>query len=234
MPREELLARTFVELADTLVADFDVVDLLHLLVDRCAEILDVDAAGIMLVAPSGELRVMASTSHVMRLLELFQLQAEEGPCLEAYRTGVPVINQDLEGSNGRWPKFSAEAVDAGFHSVHALPLRLRGEVIGALNMFHRSRGVMEPADVVVAQALADVATVGLLQHRAAREAQELQQHLNHALNSRVVIEQAKGVVAERSRLNMHESFTMLRSYARSNNLRLSDVAEDVIAGTLIL
>src|SRR5687768_15430506 len=164
MPREAVLARTLVELADTLVADFDVVELLTLLADRCVDVLDVDAAGLMLVAPDGNLRVMASSSEAMRMLELFELQAQEGPCLDCYKTGSPVVNQDLETVDGRWPRFAAEALAAGFHSVHALPMRLRGTVIGALNLFHVSTGVMREADVAAAQALADVATIAILQH----------------------------------------------------------------------
>ena len=178
MPREAMLARTFVELADTLVADFDVVELLTLLADRCVDVLDVDAAGLMLVAPDGDLRVMASSSEAMRVLELFELQAQEGPCLDCYRTGQPVVNQDLAAVDGRWPRFAAEALAAGFRSVHALPMRLRGTVIGALNLFHIEPGEMRRADIDAAQALADVATIAILQHRAALEAQVLNEQLN--------------------------------------------------------
>src|SRR5450755_2404368 len=167
MPREALLARTFVELADTLVDDFDVVELLTLLADRCVDVLDVAAAGLMLAAPDGELRVMASSSEAMRVLELFELQAQEGPCLDCHRTGQPVLNQDLATVNGRWPRFAAEALAAGFRSVHAFPLRLRGTVIGALNLFQLAAGAMREADVDAAQALADVATIAILSHRAA-------------------------------------------------------------------
>ena len=232
MERETMLARTFVELADTLVADFDVIELLTLVTDRCIEVLDVGAAGIMLVAPGGELRVMASSSEAMRVLELFELQAEEGPCLDCFRTGVPVVNQDLAEAGGRWPQFAPEALASGFHSVHARPMRLRGTVMGALNLFHVEPGEMREADVVVAQALADVATIAILQHRAVLEAQVVNDQLHHALNSRVVIEQAKGMVAEREHLNMEEAFARLRSHARNNNLRLVDVAHQVIGGTL--
>lgn len=227
-----MLARTFVELADTLVADFDVVELLTLLTDRCIEVLDVVAAGIMLVAPGGELRVMASSSEAMRVLELFELQAEEGPCLDCFRTGVPVVNQDLAAADGRWPQFAPEALASGFHSVHALPMRLRGAVVGALNLFHVEPGQMRQADVDAAQALADVATIAILQHRAVLEAQVVNEQLHHALNSRVMIEQAKGMVAERDGSSMEEAFAKLRSHARNNNLRLVDVAQQVIGGTL--
>jgi GAF domain-containing protein len=227
-----MLARTLVELADTLVADFDVVELLTLLADRCVEVLGVGAAGLMLVAPEGDLRVMASSSETMRVLELFELQSQEGPCLDCYRSGQPVVNQDLATIDGRWPRFGPEALAAGFHSVHALPMRLRGSVIGALNLFDIEPGEMRPADVEAAQALADVATIAILQHRAAFEAQVLNEQLNHALNTRIVIEQAKGMVAEREGLDMEQAFSTLRGHARSHNLRLADVANAVIVGTL--
>src|SRR5688500_10470230 len=147
MPKQALLIRTLVEMADSLVADFDVVDLLTLLADRCVDVLDVGAAGLMLAAPEGDLRVMASSSETMRVLELFELQSQEGPCLDAYRTGLPVLNQDLSTANGRWPRFAAEALAAGFQSVQALPTRLRGSVIGALNLFHVEPGEMRQPDV---------------------------------------------------------------------------------------
>lgn len=232
MTREAVLARTLVELADTLVDDFDVVDLLTRLADRCVEVLDVQTAGIMLAAPDGQLRVMASSSEAMRVLELFEIQAQEGPCLDSHRTGVPVVNQDLAAVNGRWPRFAAEALAAGFQSVHALPMRLRGSVIGALNLFRAGPGEMEQADIDVAQAFADVATIAVLQHQAAHEAQLVNEQLTHALNSRVIIEQAKGMVAERLNLDMERSFTALRNHARNHNLRLADVANAVIAGTI--
>ena len=232
MSKEAMLASTLVELADTLVDDFDVVELLTRLADRCVTMLDVQAAGIMLGAPGGQLRVMASSSEAMRLLELFEIQAKEGPCLDTHRTGLPVVNQDLATVNGRWPRFATEALAAGFQSVHALPMRLRGSVIGALNLFREGPGEMGPADVGIAQAFADVATIAILQHRATTEAQLLNEELTHALTSRVVIEQAKGMVAERLKLGMEESFAALRTHARNHNLRLVAVAEAVIGGTL--
>ena len=171
VPREAMLARTLVELADTLVADFDVVELLTLLADRCVELLEVGAAGLMLAGPDGDLRVMASSSEAMRVLELFELQSKEGPCLDCYLSGRPVVDQDLATVTSRWPLFAAETLAAGFCSVQALPLRWRGTVIGALNLFHIEPGEMLGADVEAAQALADVATIAILQHRASLEAQ---------------------------------------------------------------
>ena len=220
-PREGLLARALVELADTLVADFDVVELLTLLADRCVEVLDVAAAGLLLAGPCGDLRMMASSSEAMRVLELFELQAQEGPCLDCYRSGQAVVNQDLASVNGRWPRFAPEALAAGFRSVHALPMRLRGSVIGALNLFHAETGEMRSADIDAAQALADIATIAILQHRATLEAQVVNQQLQHALNSRIVIEQAKGM-----------AFTALRNHARNHNLLLVVVAEAVIGGSV--
>ena len=232
MSREEKLARTLVELADTLVADFDVVELLTLLTSRSVEVLDVEAAGLMLVAPEGDLRVMASSSETMRVLELFELQAQEGPCLDCYRTGLPVVNKDLKATDDRWPRFSPVALGAGFETVHSLPMRLRGVVIGALNLFSVEAKELSKADLDAAQAMADVATIAVLQHRAALEAQILTEQLNYALNSRIVIEQAKGMVAERESLDMEQSFSMLRNHARNHNLRLVDVAREIITAKL--
>jgi GAF domain-containing protein len=175
---------------------------------------------------------MASSSEAMRVLELFEIQSQEGPCLDCYRAGQPIVNQDLATVNGRWPRFASEALAAGFQSVHALPMRLRGVIIGALNLFRSDEGPMDEADVIAAQAFADVATIAILQHRAVLDAQVLNQQLNHALTSRTVIEQAKGVLAERGGLNMEQAFARLRNYARNHNLRLVDVARAVIDGTL--
>ena len=232
MAREAMLVTTLVELADTIVGDFDVVELLTRVADRCVEILDVEAAGLMLVAPDGDLRVMASSSAAMRVLELFELQSHEGPCLDCYQSGAPVLNQDLRTAGTRWPRFSVEALAAGFLSVQALPLRLRGSVIGALNLFHADARELSQADVDAAQALADVATVAILQHPAAVETQLLNAQLHHALQSRIVVEQAKGVVAERLGTDVEAGFNRLLSYSRSNRLRLADVAAEVARGTL--
>jgi GAF domain-containing protein len=232
MATESLLVRTLVELADTLVDDFDVVELLTLLTDRCVELLDVTAAGLMLVSPEGDLRVIASSSEAMRVVELFELQARQGPCSECFRTGEPVINEDLSAAVARWPTFGPVAVDAGFRWVHAIPMRLRGRIIGALNLFQGDPGGLDASDVASARALADMATIAILQHRTVHEARELADRLNVALNSRIVIEQAKGVLAERLGLDMESSFSLLRTHARSNNLLLVDVCSGIIDGTV--
>lgn len=232
MVRETLLAQAFVELADTLVDDFDVIELLTRLTDRCVGVLGAAAAALMLAGPDGGLRVMASSNDTVRLLELQELAAEEGPGVECFSRKEPVVNQDLGASAERWPSFGPGAIAAGFHSVHALPMRLRGTVIGALTLFHIEPSEMSPSDIDAAQSLADVATIAILQHRAALEAQLLNDQLSHALNSRVVIEQAKGMVAERRGLDLDQAFTLLRSYARAHNIRLSDLARDIIDGRL--
>ena len=230
MSRQEKLAKTLVELADTLVDDFDVVELLTRLTDRSVEVLDVDAAGLMLVAPEGDLRVMASSSETMRVLELFELQSQEGPCLDCYRIGRPVVSADLGVDDGGWPHFAPIAMAAGFRSVQALPMRLRGVVIGALNLFSVAPGAMDQPNVEAAQAMADVATIAVLQHRASLEAQILNEQLNYALNSRIVIEQAKGMVAERLTLDMERAFGALRNHSRNHNFRLVDLARDITIG----
>lgn len=230
--REATLVHTFVELADSLVDDFDLVELLTLVADRSVEVLDVAAAGLMVGAPDGELRVVASSSDAMRVLELFEVQAEEGPCPECYRTGKPVINEQLTSVDARWPNFAPRALAAGFRSVHALPMRLRGRTIGALNLFRATEGVLGSADVVAAQAFADVATIAILSHQAAAEAQAINDQLTKALNSRIVIEQAKGMVAQETGLDMGHSFNRFRTHARNHNLRLADVAASIIDGTL--
>ncbi len=232
MVRETLLTETFVELADTLVADFDVVEILTLLADRCVEVFDVHAAGIMLAAPDGDLRVIASSSEAMRVLELFEVQSAQGPCYDAFHTGVAVAVGDLRELSGRWPRFAVEALEAGFASVHALPMHLRGHVIGALNLFNVERGAISTADITAMQALADVATIAVLSHRAVLEAQVVNEQLTHALNSRVVIEQAKGMVAERCQIGIDQAFNRMRFHARNHNRRLADVASDVITGQL--
>ena len=227
----ELLSETFVELTDTLVADFDMIDFLHVLTDRSVKLLDVSAAGLLLADPRGELRVVAASSEAARLLELFQLQNDQGPCLDSFRTGQPVSAADLDAEVQRWPRFAAAARLSGFAAVQALPMRLRDQVIGALNLFRASPGAFAPGDVRVGQALADVATISLLHERSLRHSDTLNEQLQAALNSRVVIEQAKGKLAERLGLNMEQAFVLLRDYARNHNLRLADLAQAFIDGT---
>jgi transcriptional regulator with GAF, ATPase, and Fis domain len=226
----DLLSDTFVGLADTMVADFDVIDFLHMLTDRSVRLLSVSAAGVMLADPRGELRVAAASSEAAGLVELFQIQNDEGPCLDCFRTGRPVTAADLATLDQRWPRFAAAATQGGFVSVHALPMRLRDQVVGALNLFGTRAGRLDPADLRVGQALADVATIGLLQERNVRRADTLAEQLQAALNSRVVIEQAKGKLAERLGVDMDRSFSMLRDYARNSNQRLTEVAREFVEG----
>jgi transcriptional regulator with GAF, ATPase, and Fis domain len=226
----QLLSETFVELTDTMVADFDVIDFLHVLTDRSVRLLDVSAAGLLLADPRGELRVVAASSEAARLLELFQLQNDQGPCLDCFRTGKPVWAEDLYAQAQRWPRFAAAARQSGFAAVQALPMRLRDQVIGALNLFRGSSGAFDPGDVRIGQALADVATISLLHERSVRQSDVLNEQLLTALNSRVVIEQAKGKLAERLGLDMEQAFVLLRDYARNHNLRLAELAQAFIDG----
>ncbi|HZN73718.1 MAG TPA: GAF and ANTAR domain-containing protein [Micromonosporaceae bacterium] len=228
---ERQLAEAFVEIADTLVDDFDVMDFLHQLTIRCAQVLGVSAAGVLLADQRGALRVVAASTEQTRLLELLQLQTDQGPCPECFHTGRPVAVADLTTATHRWPRFVTAARQIGFASVHALPMRLRTDVIGALNLFDSQPGALDEDTIRLAQALADVATIGLLQARAIRHREILAEQLQTALNSRVVIEQAKGVIAERRHLDMDQSFTLLRSTARTNNRQLSDLARAVVDGS---
>jgi len=217
-----------------LVADFDVVDFLHTLALRCAELLNAAETGLMLADQRGGLRVVASSSERARLLELFELQNEQGPCLDCFRSGRRLVVEDLEADPRRWPLFTHEAMTAGFRSVHALALRCHDQVIGALNLFRTTPGALDEDDLVAAQAMADVASISILQQRAVREARVLAEQLQSALNSRVVIEQAKGVLAERARVSLDEAFGMLRSYARRHRILLHHVAEELIAGAIVI
>ena len=232
MTREADVVKSLVEMADTLVDDYDVVDLLTGLADRCVSLLGVSAAGVMLASPAGSLGLVASSSEAMRLLELFELEARGGPCLDAFRTGEPAGDENLQAGAGRWPSFSAAALQAGFRSVLALPLRLREVILGALNLFSVTQAPVAEADVIVARAFADLAALSIVQHRASAEAQRLNEQLSAALTSRVVIEQAKGVISERAGVNLAEAFSRLRAYARNGNHRLTDVAQAAIDGTL--
>ena len=225
----ERLATIFVEVADTLVDEFDLLDFLHTLTDRAGSLVGAAAAGLMLSDERGRLEFMAGSDENVRLIELFQLQNEQGPCLEAFRTGQPVINVDLAAAADRWPLFAPRATAAGFRSVHAFPLRLHGQVIGALNVFGDTKGGnFEGADIPIMQALADVATIGLMQERAIRRNEALTEQLQGALNSRIIIEQAKGALAQVHGVTVDEAFNQIRAYARSNNRRLTEVANLVV------
>lgn len=231
MTRERQLVETFVEVADTLVDDFDVIDFLLTLAGRCVRLLDVDAAGIMLIDQRGHLHAAAASTESARLVELFELQSDAGPCVDCCRTGSPVVNADLEANHERWPRFAEAAQASGFVAVHALPLRLRATVIGALNLFSAESRVLTEDDIRAGQALADVATIGILAQRGLHQAELLAEQLQSALNSRIVIEQAKGVLAERRGISVDDAFTLLREHARNHNARLSDVARDVAEGS---
>jgi transcriptional regulator with GAF, ATPase, and Fis domain len=233
MGREERVAEVFVELADTLIDSFDVVDFLHVVTERCVELLPCDAAGMLLGDQRGGLQVVASTTKQVQLLEIFQLQQDEGPCLQSFATGETIANVDLADIDDRWPTFSAAAVRHGFAVSQALPMRLRLQVIGALGLFSSERVEFTTAQVSLGQTLADIATIGLLHERAARDQTLLSEQLQSALTSRVLIEQAKGVLSARAGTSVAEAFTMMRSYARRNHRPLTEVASDVVAGALM-
>lgn len=227
--REQLLSQAFVGLADTLVDDYDIIELLDRLVGYSVELLAADATGILLADSQRTLRVVASSREEAEVMELLQLQSDQGPCMECFSTGAPVSVPDLRDMGGRWPVFvAAVAVRGAYRSVHALPLRLRGEAIGTMNLFHRQPGALPEADMALGQALADVATIGILSERAIRRSEVVIEQLQTALTSRVIIEQAKGVLAQQGNLTMDAAFDRLRRYARTHNARLSEVARQVV------
>jgi GAF domain-containing protein len=222
------LADVFVEVADTLVADFDLIDFLENLTDHAAAVSGADAVGLVLADHRGVLQFMAASNDAGKALELFQLQASEGPCLDCYRSHEPVVNADLGNAETRWPTFAPRARAAGFQSVHAFPMRLRDQAIGALNLFGRAHVRFAPEEIRVVQSLADVATIAILQERSITRAEILTEQLQGALNSRVIIEQAKGALSRTEDVTVDEAFTILRQRARSNHRRLADVAREVL------
>lgn len=226
--RERGITQAFVAIANSLVDGYDLVDLLGGLATDCATLLDIDSAGLLIADDRGVLHVLAASSERGRNLEVFQLQRAQGPCLDCYRTGTPVAVADLTAMRPRWPAFVPAALAAGFVSVHALPMRLRDQVLGALGLFGATAGALTEEDLRLGQALAHVASVAIVQERAAADRNLLTEQLQTALTSRVVLEQAKGFLAQRGGLEMDEAYARLRRYARDHNERLTDVARAVV------
>lgn len=227
--RETLLAQTFVTLADTLVTDYDIVDVLQTLVEQTSRILEAADAGILIPNEAGDLEVVASTSERSQLISLLQLRAHEGPCVDAYTSGKIVAVDNIASTYARWPTFATSASQVGYQAMYAIPMRLRNETIGSLNLFTDRGGPMPPADTTIARALTDVATISILQERALRESDIAREQMQRALTSRVLIEQAKGVLAHLEHIDIDEAFTVLRSRARNSGRRLSVVAQEIIA-----
>ena len=232
--RESALLDAFVHLSDTLVDDYDIIDFLHFLTASCVELVEIDEAAVMLAAPSGRLQSIASSTERSRLLELFELQNHDGPCLDAFRHGAVVAAADLTKERDRWPTFAPRALEVGFQAVHSVPLRLRNEVIGALNLLRVAPGVLSDGDARLVRALSDIATVGVIQERTISASHAATSGLQIALTSRIRIEQAKGVLAEREAISIDDAFEALRGYARGNRVGLSHVAAEVVAGRLRL
>lgn len=231
MATQQRLVEVFVELADTLVDNYDVIDFLHTLTEAAVELLDAQAAGLMLADQLGQVQVLASSSEESRVLELFELQHAQGPCIDSYRQGSQVTNIGAAEAQRRWPGFGAAVEVSRFTSVHALPLRLRTETIGAMNIFLTRSGALSDEDIALGQGLADIATIGLLQERAVTQQNILAEQLQGALASRVLVEQAKGVFAERHGVEVSMAFKAIRSHARSTGQPLRAVANQVIDGT---
>jgi GAF domain-containing protein len=230
--RERRISAAFVSIANSLAEGYDAVDLFDGLTQGCARVLDIASAGLLLADARGVLHVVAASSEATRDLEVFQLQREEGPCLECFRSGAPILIEDLRMQATRWPVFVPAATAAGFASVHAVPMRLRESVLGTLGLFHTEAGALSAEDLELAQALAHVASVALVAERALSDSTAINEQLQTALRSRVVLEQAKGVLAERGRLEMAEAFAVLRGYARDHNAKLGEVAQRLVSREL--
>ena len=230
--REARLSAAFVTLADTLVSEFDLLDLVHTLIDACVDILDSDAAGLLLVDATGQLQLMASSTEEIDAVEVVQLGAEAGPCWQCFTTGTPVTVGDIEHDADQWPDFQRVALAQGFRSLHATPMRLRGQVIGTMNLLHTKVGVLNERDIALAQSLTDVATIGILQDRGTRQLRDLSTQLQGALDSRIVVEQAKGFLAQTLNLSMDDAFALLRTHARSTNQTLQAVAHAITSRQL--
>jgi signal transduction protein with GAF and PtsI domain len=227
IPRETRVLDAVVSLVDSLLDDFDVVDLLTELTEQCAQLLDVAAAGLLLATPRRQLQLMAATSEKIHHLELFQLQADQGPCLDCYATGQPISVADMQTEAARWPRFAAAATEAGFASVHAVPMRAASTVLGALGLFGTGVGELNDADRLVAQTLAHIACVAILQDHPATPATVLP-HLQAALTSRIVVDQAKGFLSQRLAVSVDDAFTLLRRYARTHGDHLTELSRRLI------
>jgi GAF domain-containing protein len=224
---------TLVDLANRLTGDYDVIDVLTVLSHRCVEAVGVDAAGVMLTSPVGGLQFIAASSESMRTLELFQIHSDEGPCVDCIRNGLAVTNEALSATDGRWPMFAPRAIAQGFRAVHCLPMRLRGRTIGALNLFRTDQGSLSEEDVVAARCLADVATIAILQHQSTFDASTSNTQLNNAINSRVVIEQAVGMICQATGCNKDDAFDRLRAHAGNHHDGLTVIARRIVGKSIV-
>lgn len=228
--REPLVIDTFLSLTDTLVHDFDAIDMLTMLTERSVDLLEVTAAGVILANGQHGLSVAAASTEATRLLELFAVAIDSGPCIEAVRTGETVLSGNLASpeSLNRWPRYTSQALDSGFHATHAVPMRLRDDVVGVLTLLHTDRSLLDDDDLRLSRALADAATIGLLHERALRRAETLQEQLQGALTSRIIIEQAKGVLAAHGGISPEAAFAALRGHARRHGTRLTPLAREIV------
>jgi transcriptional regulator with GAF, ATPase, and Fis domain len=231
--RERKVTEAFVSIANSLVGEFDVIDLLNGLTTNCAELLDIASAGLLLADERTTLHVVAASSEATRTLELFQLQRDQGPCLDCFRRGEPVSVSDLHDYRLRWPQFVDAAAAAGFVSVHAVPMRLPNTVLGTLGLFGTRAGRLGESDINLAQALAHVASIAIVRGGTiVSDVAAIHEQLNATLSSRAAVEQAKGLLAQRGGLTMEQAFAVLRAYVRDHRLHLSDSATQLITQKL--
>ena len=228
--REKLTTAAFIEVANALASDYDVGEFLHMLVGRCSEALNSDAVSVLLEAQEGTLQLAAATSERMRELEDLEIRLGQGPCVETYRQGAPVSAGDMRKEQDRWPATAPKAMEIGLLAVNAFPLKVDGDSVGAFNVYREAAGALSDEELRLTQAFADVATVGILRDRKVSEAERRAEQLQGALDSRVLIEQAKGVLAERQGISTELAFDMIRRYARNHHRKLRGVCQQIIAG----
>jgi GAF domain-containing protein len=233
LSREAQLSSLLVRLADTLSEDIDLVELMTVLAEGTVSILAVDEAGVVLADPRGSLRVVASSSERMRDLELYEMQNQDGPCLECFSRGEAVLNVHLDANgDDRWPHFGPRARQVGYRVVHAFPIRHRATTIGMVNAFATGGADLTPDEIQVGEAMAQMAAIGLLHQRAVLDRQTVIEQLEHALDARVTVEQAKGVLSERLGTSLLDAYGLLRNYARRNATPVTSVAAAVLTREL--
>lgn len=230
--REQRINEAFVKVAGTLMDQYDVVDLLSALVEECTDLLDIQAGGLLIANNLGELELIASTSEEAEFVEVMQLAAGAGPCVDCFHTGEQVSVDNIDASGDRWPEFRKAAMRKGFQAIHATPMRIRGKIIGSLNLLGTTPRHLSDRDAKLAQALADVAVIGILQERSLRDVNFVNEQLQLALDTRILVEQAKGVLAQMEKLDMDAAFTVLRAYSRANGISLRITAQNVINRSL--
>ncbi len=233
MINQRALLEAYESFGRALLRPYEIGDVLYRLTDQVVEVLDIDGSGVCLAPNGGGLQLLSATDHHVAAIEDTQLTAGTGPILSAYETGEQVRVDDLVDAND-WPEFTRFAVDRGMRAVASLPMPVDERRIGALDLFRAEAHVWTDEEMQAAQGLANMASAYVLNHQALSESRTLAGQLQTALDSRIIVEQAKGLLAGRHGLTPNDAFGRLRQYARARGDRLHDVCRHVVEGTLDL